>query len=44
MMNTLTAHCQWEDEMVRERAGLPPHMPYYEHEVANTLDPWLPQG
>jgi len=24
MMSTLTALCQWEDEMVRERTGLPP--------------------
>ena len=24
MMSTLTVHCQWEDEMVRERTGHPP--------------------
>jgi len=24
MMSTLTAHCQWEDETVRERTGHPP--------------------
>ena len=24
MMITLTAHCQWEDETVRERTGHPP--------------------
>ena len=24
MMNTLAAHCQWEDESVRERTGHPP--------------------
>src|SRR6218665_1778535 len=24
MMSTLTAHCQWEDETVRERTGQPP--------------------
>src|SRR6218665_1801871 len=24
MMSTLTAHCQWEDEMVRGRTGHPP--------------------
>ena len=24
MMSTLTAHCQWEDDMVRERTGHPP--------------------
>src|SRR6218665_1535426 len=23
MMSTLTVHCQWEDEMVRERTGHP---------------------
>ena len=23
MMSTLTAHCQWEDETVRERTGYP---------------------
>jgi len=26
MMSTLTMHCQWEDEMVRERTG---HLPSY---------------
>ena len=26
MMSTLTVHCQWEDEMVRERTG---HLPSY---------------
>jgi len=26
MMSTLTALCQWEDEMVRERTG---HLPSY---------------
>ena len=24
IMNTLTVHCRWEDEMVRERTGHPP--------------------
>src|SRR6218665_1415212 len=24
MMSTLTTHCQWEDETVRERTGHPP--------------------
>src|SRR6218665_1071270 len=24
VMSTLTAHCQWEDETVRERTGHPP--------------------
>jgi len=24
MTSTLTAHCQWKDETVRERAGHPP--------------------
>jgi len=24
MMSTLTAHCQWEEETVRERIGRPP--------------------
>jgi len=24
MMSTLNVHCQWEDEMVRERTGHPP--------------------
>jgi len=23
-MSTLTAHCQWKDEVVRERTGHPP--------------------
>jgi len=27
MMSTLTAHCQWEDETVRERTG---HKPSYD--------------
>jgi len=27
LMSTLTAHCQWEDEMVRERTGPHSHMP-----------------
>src|SRR6218665_2364802 len=32
MMSTLTAHCQWEDETVRERTG---HLPSYA--VANNM-------
>src|SRR6218665_2474715 len=24
MMSTLTAHCQWDDETMRERTGYPP--------------------
>jgi len=24
MMTTIAAHCQWEDEMLRERTGHPP--------------------
>ena len=28
IMSRLTVHCHWEDEMVRERTGHPPHLPW----------------
>ena len=43
MTSTLTIHCQWEDDMVRERTGHP--LSYSEakkNEIANTSCPWLP--
>jgi len=33
VMSTLTIHCQWEDEMKRERTG---HPPYCNNDVTNT--------
>src|SRR6218665_1533516 len=35
VMSTLTAHCQWEDETVRERTGYPPS--YAEAEKMESL-------
>src|SRR6218665_1887752 len=37
MISTLTSHCQWEDEIVRERTGhLPSNAEVKENEVFNT--------
>jgi len=40
-MSTLTAHCQWEGETVRERTG---HLPSYAEAKNMKSYPWLPQG
>src|SRR6218665_3960426 len=41
MMSTLTSHCQWEDQTVKD---WPPALVYrgWENEVANTSYPCLP--
>ena len=35
MMDTLTMHCHWEDEMVRERTGHSPSYTQAKREVSN---------
>jgi len=36
MMSTLTVHCKWEDETMRERTGHPPSCFEAKNEVSNT--------
>src|SRR6218665_535231 len=46
IMSTLTVHCQWEDEAVRDRTGHPPSYAKAKKlkSLPNSSHPWLPQG
>src|SRR6218665_1517110 len=44
MMSTMTVHCQWEDETVRERTGHPPSYAKAKKMTLHSSYPWLPQG
>src|SRR6218665_2538365 len=41
VMSTLTVHCQWEDETVRERTGQPHHVPMLSKCSTSTSYPWF---
>jgi len=41
MMGTLTIHCQWEDEMARERTGHPPSYAEDKKMKPPTLQTWV---